>query len=586
MLNYSIIENSLNIKLECLSKQSLEYKDLISNTLKEQKTTQVDKKQSIAKLHALLENQNLECIHGGKVILKSNKGKTFKDDGIPIMLESDLLNSSIVACPNTIAGVSVPCTKVVNVKGSLSQKKVNNEYVILQELISACKTDKGFALKVSFTPTKFKFDHSFDPEEGLGEQSKNQIELKEPIIRLHYKSDRFQKDNLPIYNLLINNEKKEQNKALNEFNIDLKDLKDIEDINILNQFKQDFSKDYEFKELNLSFDTNLIKLYFIIPKNIAKVYKSAYKEFENKDLGVGYFTQLHEYDKIIKNALEDNKELNEYHFSFLAPAKMQKIGFEIAKGLDEWLDNENVCCFNVYTKDYFNANDKDMLISDNIKDDTNTTQAHTNENYNNTQEIIPDNVIRIQTQDGSGEFIEIIFDEFKEWEKSSSGAIKPLFTPLEGIVEDISNSLENVSIIGDALAMLGAVKNPKNAKNIIKKKSKYATKQEVIEVLKNKYNLKTSKELGPGRSKNVFWVKDNKQIKEIWEEITDGADILKDINQDKLGGTIKMRKLDDQTIIQYKKASKSGGETIEVNSNKPRGNLRTIHIENGVKNEV
>ncbi|EKA8523648.1 hypothetical protein OMN59_001400 [Campylobacter coli] len=581
MLNYSIIENSLNIKLECLSKQSLEYKDLISNTLKEQKTTQVDKKQSIAKLHALLENQNLECIHGGKVILKSNKGKTFKDDGVPIMLESDLLNSSIVACPNTIAGVSVPCTKVVNVKGSLSQKKVNHEYVILQELISACKTDKGFALKVSFTPTKFKFDHSFDPKEGLGEQSKNQIELKEPIIRLHYKSDRFQKDNLPIYNLLINNEKKEQDKALNEFNIDLKDLKDIEDINILNQFKQDFSKDYEFKECEIRLGMHLLKLIFVIPKNIAKVYKSVYKEFKNKDLGVGYFTQLHEYDKDYR----ENENII-HHRVFLAPAKMQKIGFEIAKGLDEWLDNENVCCFNVYTKDYFNANDKDMLISDNIKDDTNTTQAHTNENYNNTQEIIPDNVIRIQTQDGSGEFIEIIFDEFKEWEKSSSGAIKPLFTPLEGIVEDISNSLENVSIISDALAMLGAVKNPKNAKNIIKKKSKYATKQEVIEVLKNKYNLKTSKELGLGRSKNVFWVKDNKQIKEIWEEITDGADILKDINQDKLGGTIKMRKLDDQTIIQYKKASKSGGETIEVNSNKPRGNLRTIHIENGVKNEV
>lgn len=92
MLNYSIIENSLNIKLECLSKQSLEYKDLISNTLKEQKTTQVDKKQAIVKLHALLENQNLECIHGGKVILQSNKGKAFKDDGVPIMLESDLLN--------------------------------------------------------------------------------------------------------------------------------------------------------------------------------------------------------------------------------------------------------------------------------------------------------------------------------------------------------------------------------------------------------------------------------------------------------------------------------------------------------------
>ncbi|MBW1362092.1 lysozyme [Campylobacter jejuni] len=397
LLNYSIIENSLNIKLECLSKQSLEYKDLISNTLKEQKTTQVDKKQAIAKLHALLENQNLECIHGGKVILKSNKGKTFKDDGVPIMLESDLLNSSIVACPNTIAGVSVPCTKVVNVKGSLSQKKVNNEYVILQELISACKTDKGFALKVSFTPTKFKFDHSFDPKEGLGEQSKNQIELKEPIIRLHYKSDRFQKDNLPIYNLLINNEKKEQNKALNEFNIDLKDLKDIEDINILNQFKQDFSKDYEFKELNLSFDTNLIKLYFIIPKNIAKVYKSAYKEFKNKDLGAGYFTQLHEYDKIIKNSLEDNKELNEYHFSFLTPAKMQNLKLQIAQGLDEILEDEDrkqelyVCKFvvvNGVSENKIKAKNKDVNINNGTKY-TNTTKSNNiSSSENNTQEKI------------------------------------------------------------------------------------------------------------------------------------------------------------------------------------------------------
>ncbi|MDP8494130.1 hypothetical protein [Campylobacter coli] len=580
LLNYSIIENSLNIKLECLRKQSLEYKDLISNTLKEQKTTQVDKKQSIAKLHALLENQNLECIHGGKVILKSNKGKSFKSDGIPIMLESDLLNSSIVACPHTIANVSYPCTKVVDIKGSLSQKKVNGEYAILQELISACKTDKGFALKVSFTPTKFKFDHSFDPEEGLGEQSKNQIELKEARLRMYYKEHKYQKDNL-FTNLYLNDTLHQNEQGLDKLELSKNDLFNLNDINVLNTLKQDFSKDYEFKECEIRLGMHLLKLIFVIPKNIAKVYKSAYKEFKNKDLGVGYFTQLHEYDKDYR----ENENII-HHRVFLAPAKMQKIGFEIAKGLDEWLDNENVCRFNVYTKDYFNANDKDMLISDNIKDDTNTTQAHTNENYNNTQEIIPDNVIRIQTQDGSGEFIEIIFDEFKEWEKSSSGAIKPLFTPLEGIVEDISNSLENVSIIGDALAMLGAVKNPKNAKNIIKKKSKYATKQEVIEVLKNKYNLKTSKELGLGRSKNVFWVKDNKQIKEIWEEIADGADILKDINQDKLGGTIKMRKLDDQTIIQYKKASKSGGETIEVISNKPRGNLRTIHIENGVKNEV
>ncbi|XAK37009.1 lysozyme [Campylobacter coli] len=397
LLNYSILENSLNIKLECLSKQSLKYKDLISNTFKTQENTQVNKKQSIAKLHALLENQNLECIHGGKVILKSNKGKTFKDGGVPIMLESDLLNSSITGCPHTIANVSVPCTKVVNVKGSLSQKKVNNEFVILQELISACTTDKGFALKVSFTPSKFKFDHSFDPKEGLGEQSENQIELKEPIIRLHYKSDRFQKDNLPIYNLLINNERKEQDKALNEFNIEQKDLKDIEDINIFNQFKQDFSKDYEFKELNLSFDTNLIKLYFIIPKNIAKVYKSAYKEFENKDLGAGYFTQLHEYDKIIKNSLEDKKELNEYHLTFLTPAKMQNLKLQIAQGLDKILEDEDrkqelyVCKFvvvNGASENKIKAKNKDVNIDNDTKNINTTKSNNISSSENNAQEKI------------------------------------------------------------------------------------------------------------------------------------------------------------------------------------------------------
>ncbi|EOG4497880.1 hypothetical protein ACLD65_001792 [Campylobacter coli] len=531
LLNYSILENSLNIKLECLSKQSLEYKDLISNTLKEQKTTQVDKKQAIAKLHALLENQNLECIHGGKVILKSNKGKTFKDDGVPIMLESDLLNSSIVACPNTIAGVSVPCTKVVNVKGSLSQKKVNHEYVILQELISACKTDKGFALKVSFTPTKFKFDHSFDPKEGLGEQSKNQIELKEPIIRLHYKSDRFQKDNLPIYNLLINNEKKEQDKALNEFNIDLKDLKDIEDINILNQFKQDFSKDYEFKELNLSFDTNLIKLYFIIPKNIAKVYKSAYKEFENKDLGVGYFTQLHEYDKIIKNALEDNKELNEYHFSFLTPAKMQNLKLQIAQGLDEILEDEDrkqelyVCKF---------------VVVNGVSE-------------NNTQEIIPDNVIRIQTQDGSGEFIEIVFPSQLELND------KPL--------EDVSYTF--------VPALRGIKQFFKDTEYL---KPRTLTKDEVLQIVD-----KLPKNV---RDKRRRIVENKEELDKLWKKLTKNSEEFENKVDKKYGQPIYMRKLDDQTIIQYKKTSKSGGETIEINSNKPRGNLKTIHIENGIKNEI
>ncbi|WP_229239133.1 hypothetical protein [Campylobacter volucris] len=360
LLNYSIIENSLNIKLECLSKQSLEYKDLISNTIKKQKTTQINKKQAIAKLHALLENQNLECIHGGKVILQSNKGKTFKDGGVPIILESDLLNSSISGCPNTIAGVSVPCTKVVDVKGSLSQKKVNNEYAILQELISACVTDKGFPLKVSFVPTKFKFDHSFNPKEGLQKQSKNQTKLKEPKLRMCYKEYKYQKDNLLITNLYLNDTLYQNEQGLDKLKLSKNDLFNLNDVNILNTLKQDFSKDYEFKECKITLGAHLLKLIFVIPKNIAKVYKSAYKEFEYKDLGAGYFKELFEYHQNYRE-----KENIIHYRVFLAPAKMQKIDLEIAKGLDEWLDNENVCSFNILTKDYFKTNDKDILTNDN-----------------------------------------------------------------------------------------------------------------------------------------------------------------------------------------------------------------------------
>ncbi|HFP7719663.1 TPA: hypothetical protein ACHDP2_001750, partial [Campylobacter jejuni] len=321
------------------------------------------------------------------------------------------------------------------------------------------------------------------------------------------------------------------------------------DINILNQFKQDFSKDYEFKELNLSFDTNLIKLYFIIPKNIAKVYKSAYKEFENKDLGAGYFTQLHEYDKIIKNALEDNKELNEYHFSFLTPAKMQNLKLQIAQGLDEILEDEDrkqelyVCKFvvvNGVSENKIKAKNKDV----NIKH-TNTTKSNNiSSSENNAQEIIPDNVIRIQTQDGSGEFIEIVFPSQLELND------KPL--------EDVSYTF--------VPALRGIKQFFKDTEYL---KPRILTKDEVLQIVD-----KLPKNV---RDKRRRIVENKEELDKLWEKLTKNSEEFENKVDKKYGQPIYMRKLDDQTIIQYKKTSKSGGETVEINSNKPRGNLKTIH---------
>ncbi|WP_246023828.1 hypothetical protein [Campylobacter taeniopygiae] len=139
------------------------------------------------------------------------------------------------------------------------------------------------------------------------------------------------------------------------------------------------------------------------------------------------------------------------------------------------------------------------------------------------------------------------------------------YAPLGSILDIALDSVENSGIFGNALAALVAVKNPKNLKNIIKKKSKYATKQEVIDVLKNKYNLKTSDELNNMgykqfyKNKNVYMAEDNKHIKEIWQDITEGAEVLEDAKNG-----IKMRKLDDGTVLRLRKTSSSGGSAIDI----------------------
>ncbi|EIB06822.1 hypothetical protein cco93_09726, partial [Campylobacter coli H8] len=95
-------------------------------------------------------------------------------------------------------------------------------------------------------------------------------------------------------------------------------------------------------------------------------------------------------------------------------------------------------------------------------------------------------------------------------------------------------------------------------------------------------NLKTSKELNKMGYKqfiennNVYIVKDNKQIKEIWEDITKDTTILPDA-----GNGIKMRKLDDGTIIRLRKTSDSGGSAIDIGNKKPNNVIHNKAKEDG-----
>ncbi|EQM94697.1 hypothetical protein HRAG_02502, partial [Helicobacter bilis ATCC 43879] len=94
------------------------------------------------------------------VRLQSNKGKSFKSKGIPMILESDLINSSIVGCTNNIAGVPTPCTLIsVILPSARALKKYNDDYPIMQDLVNGnVFSDKGFPITCTPKPNTFKIN--------------------------------------------------------------------------------------------------------------------------------------------------------------------------------------------------------------------------------------------------------------------------------------------------------------------------------------------------------------------------------------------------------------------------------------------
>ena len=104
LLNYSLLDSSLNIKLECTSSESKEIleKEQTQREQKDQDSKTQDSIQSTSMLHPILEDNEIKCPHNGVVRLKANKGKSFTSKGIPMVLESDLLNAPIIGCANNI----------------------------------------------------------------------------------------------------------------------------------------------------------------------------------------------------------------------------------------------------------------------------------------------------------------------------------------------------------------------------------------------------------------------------------------------------------------------------------------------------
>ena len=204
LLNYSLLDSSLNIKLKCNSSES---KEIVEREKEQREQKQQDSQtkdstsQSTAMLHPILEDNEIKCPHNGVVKLKSNRGKSFTSKGIPMVLESDLLHSSIIGCTNPLLSGG-PCTMVATIlPNARGLKKFNDDYPIMQDLVSSgVMSDKGFPLIC--TPKENTFRINSPNPSNANTQSKEAllatIKLIKPLLRLYYKINTLQRDNLPI----------------------------------------------------------------------------------------------------------------------------------------------------------------------------------------------------------------------------------------------------------------------------------------------------------------------------------------------------------------------------------------------------
>ena len=392
-----------------------------------------------------------------------------------------------------------------------------------------------------------------------------------------------------------------EEKDLMDLSKNIENTKDIapyqDKIILFDSLKQEFQKYYEFKEVTLNLGIHTFFLIFVIPKRIPKIYQKDYKALDSqrKDYGIGYFKELLEYNKDYKETNTQNNPYTPfllYHTRvFLAPAKAKKIHFEFALGLDNYIEskdkesNTNVCKFKVLSGDVIEEREEVERGDD-----------------------IPDNVIRIETEDGSGEYIEIEFDENDNLKDiNNDDELNDLLHQAKDILYELSplssaqSAYDNLTAgeykdaLIDTITILPMAKVFKaktianKIENIISKdkrktdvriakpKPKSLSRQEVLGIING---------LEKGSTKNTRLVNTKKELDELWERLTKNATKIEErqipitnkATRQTTQETLIRYQLDDKTQIVYRTGSKSGGEAVNAYGKNPELN-KTIHIK-------
>ena len=315
ILNYSLLNKSLNIDLKPTNKETKESLERANERLNLEKKSSAVGAGGTAFANPIIEDDVVVCPHGGHVILKSRAGKSIRSDDQGVILDIDFINSPIVGC-----SAHNPCTKVAYVpRAALSLKSMNNHYAVMQDLVPACLSNTSSPLRCIKKENRIKLAHSIgSPASENNNAAVLNPNLNSAHIRLHVKSALNQADNLAVCIYKLNDVEHKNQEGFKEMELNLDEGSDVKDKKLKEYLSSRFREDkFSISSFNFKYSLMDKNFIFITPKYIESIYKNT----TLPKSGIGFFQFVDDIS-------------DESNLIYVTPSKAKTVDIKFACGLD------------------------------------------------------------------------------------------------------------------------------------------------------------------------------------------------------------------------------------------------------------
>ena len=315
VLNYSLLNKSLNIDLKPTNKETKESLEKANERLNLEKKSSAVSAGGTAFANPIIEDDVVVCPHGGHVILKSRAGRSIRSDDQGVILDIDFINSPIVGC-----SAKNPCTKVAYVpRAALSLKSMNNHYAVMQDLVPACLSNTSSPLRCIKKENRIKLAHSIgSPTSENNNPAVLNPNLNKPVIRLHVKSALNQADNLAVCIYKLNDVEHKNQEGFKEMELNLDEGSDVKDKKLKEYLSSRFREDkFSISSFNFKYSLMDKNFIFITPKYIESIYKNT----TLPKSGIGFFQFVDDIS-------------DESNLIYVTPSKAKTVDIKFACGLD------------------------------------------------------------------------------------------------------------------------------------------------------------------------------------------------------------------------------------------------------------